>query len=691
MSLADDKHSNKGKKTYDIKILRWLYGFTGHYRAYMALALLLMLSTALIELAVPYITKIAVDKYIYPPWKIADFTGESKETEFEETLKDKYPSSIIKLSGNSYLIDTSELDKVDGHNLERLGVVSEERYLVVNLENFDENKRSLVKEITEDNPDVFKSMSGVSFASYSALSKLNSKDLLRIRSDEIDQVVKLAALLFLCLLGIFIFSSLFTYLLNCSGHKIMHEIRLSLFSHVMKLPQPFFDKNPVGRITTRVTNDVNAINEMYTSVMIQVLKDILVVIGTFIVMFHMNKSLTLYVILFTLLMALFAALFRMKLKMVYREIRRSISKLNAFVQESVKGIVLIKLYNREMENFKKFKNINRENYKANMDQLWVYATFRPFIEFTSVFTVAFTLWYGGLKVLKLDLTLGALIAYLYYVRMLFRPIMELAEKYNIFQSAAAASENLYDLAGVKSEEKSGISKSQIKGKLEFENVWFSYDNKEWVLKNVSFRIDPGETVALVGLTGSGKTTIVNLILRFYEIERGQILLDGVDIKELRPEFLRANVCAVFQDLFLFGKGSDDEKDGTSTELLTIKELREIKKSNERSMSSGEKQLVSLEQALSKKAKFLILDEATSNIDANIEQRIQETIKGKSQKETTLIIAHRLSNVRDADRIMVIHKGEISEVGSHQELLAKKGIYHSLYQLQNGIRCFSPPS
>src|SRR3972149_7018362 len=276
----------------------------------------------------------------------------------------------------------------------------------------------------------------------------------------------------------------------------------------------------------------------------------------------MNRELTLFVALFTVLMMFFAGPFRMKLKTVYRDVRRSIAKLNAFVQESVRGIVLIKLYNREMENFEKFKETNKENFKANMDQLWVYATFRPFIEFMSVFTVAFILWYGGLSVLRLDLTIGALLAYLYYVRMLFRPIMELAERYNIFQSATAASENLYELVNVKPEQREGARDGFISGKLEFKNVWFSYNDNDWVLKDVSFTIEPGETVALVGLTGSGKTTIVNLILRFYAVERGQILFDGVDIRELDPDFLRANVSTVFQDHFLFGKSvMEDSPDG----------------------------------------------------------------------------------------------------------------------------------
>ncbi|MEM7007717.1 MAG: ABC transporter ATP-binding protein [Thermodesulfobacteriota bacterium] len=684
----DNEEAKKGKKTYDLKIIRWLYSYTGPYRKYMFLALMFMLCTAALELTVPYIAKLAVDKYIYPSWRVAELPENNAERKLILDIKDSHPLLVLPLKDGSYLIDMSEIDNEDRHNLEKLGLVSDERYLAINQNDLTTSNAEKLEVIVSQNKSIFERVGDYDYISYTSLSELSRSELLVLRSDEIQHVVRFAGLLFLCLFGIFIFSSLFTYLLNYSGHKIMHRMRVNVFSHIMTLPQSFFDNNPVGRLTTRVTNDVNAINEMYTSVMVQFFKDILVVIGVFVVMFFMNRKLTVYVFILTMLMLIFASLFRMKLKTVYRDVRRSISKLNAFVQESVRGIMLIKLYNKEIENFDKFKGVNSENFKANMDQLWVYATFRPFIEFTSVFTVAFILWYGGLNVLSLDLTLGALIAYLYYVRLLFRPIMELAEKYNIFQSAAAASENLYDLAHALPEENSGIDKGQIRGELEFKNVWFSYDDKKWVLKDVSFKLNPGETTALVGLTGSGKTTVVNLILRFYEAQRGQVLLDGVDIRQYTPDFIRDNISAVFQDLFLFGKNISEAEHDSGGNMPSLRNMGRLSQSDRGSISSGEKQIVSITQALTKKAKFMILDEATSNIDANMEKHIQDTIKRNGGATTTLIIAHRLSNVRDADKILVIHKGEISETGTHATLLAQKGIYFNLYNLQNEIRHFS---
>lgn len=684
----DNEEAKKGKKTYDLKLISWLYGYTGPYRTFMFLALIFMLITAALELTVPYIAKVAVDKYIYPSWRIAQLSGNDTDRKLVSDIKDKYPSLVVPIDQNSYLIDMSEIDNEDRHNLEKLGLVSHERYLAINQQDLNVQNNKKLTQILDNNRSIFNQAGSYDYIGYTSLGQLSRSELLVLRSDEIKQVVRLASLLFLCLLGIFIFSSLYTYLLNYSGHKIMHRMRVHVFSHILRLPQTFFDKNPVGRLSTRVTNDVNAINEMYTSVMVQFFKDILVVIGVFVVMYFMNKTLTLFVFILTVLMLIFASLFRMKLKTVYRDVRISIAKLNAFVQESVRGIILIKLYNKEIENFEKFKGVNSENYKANMDQLWIYATFRPFIEFTSVFTVAFVLWYGGLKVLSLDLTLGALIAYLYYVRLLFRPIMELAEKYNLFQSAAAATENLYELSNASPEQNFGRSEGEIKGEIEFKNVWFSYDDKEWVLKNISFKLNPGETVALVGLTGSGKSTIVNLILRFYEAQKGEILLDGEDIKDYNPDFLRDNISAVFQDLFLFGKNTSDTNEQGTNNMPSIRNMSQLAQSNRNSISSGEKQLVSISQAFSKNAKFMILDEATSNIDANIEKRIQESIKNNKNTITTLVIAHRLSNVREADRILVIHKGEISESGTHDSLLAQKGIYFNLYNLQNEIHHFS---
>ena len=684
MGLIGSGEERRENKTYDVKIIRWLLGFAVPYKKFMVLSLLFMVLTAGLELVVPYLTKIAVDSYIFPSWRVARFSDGQADKEFEDKLKKRYPESVIRLSDHSYLVDTSKVGREDNTNLEKLGYITEERYLVVNVSELRTEKLDEARKIIDKHSSLFKSVGQVYYAEYSSLKDLTDQEISTLRSEEIKQVARLALILFFSLFLVFVFSSLYTYFLNYSGQKIMHQIRLTVFSHILSLPQSFFDKSPVGRLTTRVTNDVNAINEMYTSVLVQFFKDIIVILGVLAVMFYMNPTLTLFILALTVLLAIVAALFRMRLKTVYRNVRRTIAKLNAFVQESIRGIVLIKLYIREKQNFDRFREINRENYNANMDQLFAFATFRPIIEFISIFAIALILWYGGLSVLRLELTLGALLAYLAYIRMLFGPIVELAERYNIFQSASAASENLYDLMLIEPEERKGIKLGEIKGKLEFRNVWFSYNGDDWVLKNVSFTVEPGETVALVGLTGSGKTTIVNLILKFYEVQKGQILFDGVDIGEYSPEFIRSHISAVFQDLFLFGKNISDDNNGKSEEFWSSMKGDGLEQTNGGSLSSGEKQLVSLSKAFSKDVKVLILDEATSHIDAQMELKVQEAVKKDSRKRTTLIIAHRLSNVREADRIIVIHKGEIHELGTHPELLERKGIYYNLHKLQSEI-------
>ena len=704
MSSMDQGEEKGLKISYEIKLLKWLLNFASPYKRFMVLSLIFMIITAIFELIVPYVTKIAVDKYIFPSWREARFldvreppdsaqdrpqsNDENKDTRFENRIKEKYPSAIITLDKDNYLIDLSRVSKEDRITLEKLGIVSEERYLVINLEDIELNRRESVLSIIKNRPDIFKSIGGFFVSNYSSLKKLSSKDIRILRDKEINRLDRLALYLFLMLSAIFLFSSFYTYLLHYSGQRIMHRIRVGVFSHLLTLPQPFFDKNPVGRLTTRVTNDVNAINEMYTSVLVQFFKDILVIFGVLCVMFNMNRNLTFFIFILTVVLGIIALLFRKRLKSVYRDVRKSIAKLNAFVQESIKGIMIIRLYNRERENSVRFRDVNRENYKANMDQLFAFATFRPIIEFISTTAVALILWYGGLSILNLDLTLGALIAYLAYIRMLFGPIVELAERYNIFQSAVAASENLYELSNIKPEEREqGRGLEKVHGALEFKNVWFSYDGGDWVLKDVSFSAKPGETVALVGLTGSGKTTIVNLILKFYEIQKGKILFDGVDIRELDPDFLRANVSTVFQDHFLFGKSlMDDSSNGD--EFARVTDTEELINSDGSSISSGEKQLVSLGTAFSKDARFLILDEATSHVDAEMELKVRDLLKKDSRKRTTIIVAHRLSSIREADKIIVIHNGEVFEVGTHYELLMKRGIYYNLYMLQSEVHRFS---
>lgn len=685
--MKDREEKKSRERSRDLSTTKWLIRFGLPYKGFMALALIFMMTTAGLELSVPYILKIAVDSYISPPWRVAEFTEESSAR--EERIKREHPSSMIPLGSHRYLLSLTNLDRKDSADLEKLGIVSKEPYLAVNLENIDPAKRAKIESMLSRYKGQFHSAGGYYYARYGSLKALSRAEIMTLRSRDLTRVTRLAGIMFLALLGIFIASALFTYLLQYSGQKIMHNIRESIFSHLLTLPQTFFDKNPVGRLTTRVTNDVNAINEMYTSVLVQFVKDVLVITGVIALMFYMNANLTLIILALTVALAIFGVLFRVRFRRAYRRVRMTIGRLNAFVQECVSGITLIKLYMREEENLKRFKVESRGNFNANMEQVFAFATFRPVIEFISVFAVALILWYGGLSVLRLELTLGALLAYLAYIRMLFAPILELAERYNIFHSAIAASENLYELHAVEPEKRVPTPATNgFSGRIEFKNVWFAYNDNEWVLKDISFSISPGETVALVGLTGSGKTTVVNLILKLYEIQRGAILFDGTPIEEFDPQFLRSRVSTVFQDLFLFGRSVSDNGFEHDREFKRIIQAHRIYSAEAENLSSGQRQLVSLGEAFSREAKFLILDEATSHVDAELESDIQRIVSNGSAGRSTLIIAHRLSNVRQADRIIVMHKGEIYEEGTHEELLQRRGIYYNLYRLQSEMHTYS---
>ena len=652
------------KSTYDLKILGWILGFLGKYRGYFALSLLLMIATAALEITVPYLVKVAVDDYIYPTWSRAE-GGE----ETERTLSGLGAGPTLALADGGFLVDFSKLSSSDKDRIERSGVeFSGTKYVVVDPGEFEGDEKQQVLGIIARNASLFEETEGIAFLAHSDLESLGKEEVSLLRSQQTRRLKTLALYVVLSVIGIFIFTSSFTYILHYSGQKIMHDMRSHTLSHIFSLPQQYFDRNPVGRITTRVTNDVNAINEMYTSVLIHFIKDIIIIIGTLVIMFKMNVELTLIIVALTVFLAFTVSIFRMKLRLVYREIRRTIGKLNAFVAESMRGIVLLKLYGKEKRNFEKFWEVNTENYRANIQQLWIYVIFRPSIEYVGIAATGIILWYGAIGVMNLDLSLGALLAFLYYVRMIFKPIQELSEKFNVFQSAVAASENLYDTLAEKPEVSGSLVPAATEGSLEFRGIWFSYNEREWVLKDASFVIKPGESAALVGITGAGKTTIVNLILKFYKPQRGQILFNGVDIEELSNKYLRSNITAIFQDLFLFEKDISDErgvKDGPAAETEKL--------------SSGETQARSIEKAVRKNSKLLIMDEATSHLDAQTEERIQEVIRSNAGSQTRLVITHKLSTLKNVDNVIVIHRGEVVEQGTHEKLIQNKNIYHTLYE------------
>lgn len=494
-----------------------------------------------------------------------------------------------------------------------------------------------------------------------------------------------------------------TYFTQLMGQKIIYDLRVKIFSHIQKLSLKFFDKTPIGKIVTRVTNDVEALNELFSSGIVMVFSDIFIIIWIFGFMFFMSWELAL--ITLSVLPVLFYAtfLFRKKVRIAYRQERKFLSRLNSYMQEHITGISIVQIFNKEKEEFKKFTDINTNYKNALIRSVFYYATFYPVVEILSSVSIALIIWYGGFNVIEETMTLGILFAFIQYTEMFFRPIRDLSEKYNIMQTAMAASERIFDVLDdntIVENKKNLKTIDKLKGEVEFKNVSFAYNENEYVLNDISFNINPGETVAIVGATGAGKTSIISLLTRFYDIQKGEIRVNGINIKDLDKHKLREKISVVLQDVFLFsgniksniGLNSpeiDDDKIFNAAKIVGAdKFIQKLpNKYNEKVMekgatlSVGQKQLISFARALAFDPQILILDEATSSVDTETEILIKKAIEKLLVGRTSIVIAHRLSTIQNADKIIVMHKGKIREIGTHQELLAKQGIYYKLYQLQ----------
>jgi ATP-binding cassette, subfamily B, multidrug efflux pump len=514
-----------------------------------------------------------------------------------------------------------------------------------------------------------------------------------------------------------------TYIMQLTGQRIMFDLRLQIFTHLQNLPLSFFDKNPVGRLMTRVTTDVDVLNELFTAGVVTLLGDLLVLLGIVAILFVLNAKLALVAFSVIPLLFLITIVFKIKARDSYRRVRTAIARINAFLQEQISGMSIVQLFNHEQKSFQRFEQINRVHLKANLDSVMAYSLFYPAVEVVSALAIALIIWYGGGQVLQQELTFGALVAFIQYSEKFFRPIADLSEKYNILQSAMASSERIFKLLDTSvdiRQPENPLPLTGIRGEIEFRNVWFAYNKLEtkpgasrdplsangdasdwdWVLRDVSFRVRPGESVAIVGHTGAGKTTLTSLLMRFYDVQRGQILLDGHDIRQLDLQQLRNAFGFVLQDVFLFsGSIASNIRLGTPwiTEEAIYRAAQDVNldefveglsnglaeevKERGSTLSTGQKQLIAFARALAHDPKNLILDEATSSVDTDTELRIREAIVRLMKGRTSIIIAHRLSTIQNADKILVMHKGRVREVGSHQELLAKRGIYYKLYQLQ----------
>jgi ATP-binding cassette subfamily B multidrug efflux pump len=499
-----------------------------------------------------------------------------------------------------------------------------------------------------------------------------------------------------------------TYLTQWIGQRTIFDLRMEVFEHLQRRGLKFFDRNPIGRLITRVTNDIEVLNDMFSSGIVMVFSDVFTIIGILWFMFSMNWQLALVSLSVLPLLFYGTFLFRKKAREAYREVRLQIARINTFMQEHITGMMVDQVFNREEKSFKQFDDINALHRDANIKSIFYYAVFYPGVDLIGALAVGLIIWYAGRDVLGESITIGTVMAFLQFNEMFWRPIRDLSEKYNIMQTAMASSERVFKLLDDKTSIDDSASPVEFtaSGEIEFRQVWFTYNvgtsdaNTEWVLKDVSFKIKAGETAAFVGHTGAGKTTIISLLARFYDIQKGEILVDGVNIKQVRQSDLRKHIAVVLQDVFLFS-GDIKGNIGLGDEAITddrIKaaarvvgankfierlpgEYSEEVKERGSTLSVGQKQLISFARALAYNPRILVLDEATSSVDTETELLIQSAIKKLLHGRTSIVIAHRLSTIQNANKIIVMHKGEIREMGTHQELLAHGGIYYKLYQLQ----------
>jgi ATP-binding cassette subfamily B multidrug efflux pump len=494
-----------------------------------------------------------------------------------------------------------------------------------------------------------------------------------------------------------------TYLTQWVGQKTIFDLRMELFEHLQKLAMKFFDKNPVGRLVTRLTNDIEVLNEMFSSGIVMVFADVFTIAGILIFMFSLSWQLTLISLSVIFPLAYATVIFRRKVRAVYRDVRLFVARMNAYLQEHISGILVVKIFNTEKKTYNEFKEINLDHTRANIRSVLYYSVFFPVVELIGAISAALIIWYGGGQVMQQALTIGVLISFLQYAEMFFRPIRDLSEKYNIMQTAMASSERIFKLLDDKvmiPDPELPLVLREVKGQIEFRSVYYAYVGEQYVLKNVSFDIRQGEKVAFVGATGAGKTTIMNLLCRFYDVQKGEILLDGINIKDITKENLRRNIGLVIQDIFLFSGSVEDnislgnmeisfEKIRESAKIIGIdkfiERLPEKYKQNVKergiTLSQGQRQLITFARALAFDPRILILDEATSSVDTHSEILIQRAIDKLMEGRTSIIIAHRLSTIQKCDKIIVMHKGEIRETGTHSQLLELGGIYSKLYQLQ----------
>ncbi|MDA3958126.1 ABC transporter ATP-binding protein [Oceanispirochaeta sp.] len=685
------KVPEENEKDIDSRIIKKLMKFTDKYRHWFILAIAALILSTVAELALPVILQQSIDRNIMAHWTwiSADLEVTEKLVEGHDNYRDKE---------NRVFILESELRGINSRErtlYQEQGMMADESWYVFQG---DSVKDQILGEMNQ----IVSLEKGKTAVPHSILKSLDQENYKSIRAQDVMVLKKRAWQYFMLLLVILVFTFLQIFLMSWTSQGVMKDIRSTMLSHIMKQSLSYLGETPIGSLVSRITSDVETINEFFTSVTISILKDIAIMAGVLVTLFFLNPLLALVTLLTIPPVLLASFIFRKMARSAFRRQRHWISRVNSFLSEHVSGMEVIQIFGREKETRDQFGEDNEELLKASMSEMYIFAVFRPLVDLFSSVTLAIVIYAGAAMLNRHILSLGILIAFIDLIQKFYRPVMDMSEKFSIMQSAMAGGERVFSLLEESYEiSDKGINtpEEKIEGKIEFKNVCFSYKPGEPVIRDLSFVVHPGETVAIVGYTGAGKTTIASLATRLWDIDSGTILLDETPLEDYSLAYLRQSIQAVQQDVFLFsgtikenitlGSPIDDATLMKAAETVQVDRFIDTldKKYNTelqergKNLSGGQKQLLSFARAVAHNPVVLILDEATANIDTETEKLIQKAMDNLLIGRTSLVIAHRISTIMKADRILVLSEGRLVESGSHEELLTREGLYYNLYNYQ----------
>ncbi|HOH79165.1 MAG TPA: ABC transporter ATP-binding protein [Candidatus Cloacimonadota bacterium] len=699
-------------KIYDRRLYGKLLAYLKPYLKWVILSFAILMLVAGAEVVLPLIQRTAIDDHIVSDRSIAVFENGSVLEDFYT----KYKSLKLQRfeSGNrGFLIlrakDRNRIDKLDLDRLREQGYLSAKTvYILEDKPQHIEVLNRYMSEVSAPHGRKgglngwFRIGNAKLAVPRDLLNKMPGKDRLAVRAESAHQLVWLALIFFGIILLRLISGYSQSVLTAYFSQMAMNDLRHDVFAHLQKMPVKYFDQNPVGRLVTRVTNDIRAIDEMLASGVITIVQDAILIVAIVALMLVLNWKLALVSFIILPFVIFMISQFRRRTRVIYREVRKHLAALNATLAEHISGQKIIQLFNQYSNKRNEFADINQQYFATSFKQLRLFAFFRPIIHVSSQIAVALIIWYGGGQILRNVITIGLLMAFTQYIHKLFEPINDFSEKFNVLQGALAGAERIFDLMEEEPEDyrSDKLRNLKLEGGIEFDHVWLAYNPGEWVLRDVSFKIKPGEKIALVGHTGSGKTSIVNLMLGMYPYQRGEIRIDDRPLSSYAIKDVRSNIGIVQQDVFIFS-GNVHDNIALNNDKLSSEDIIKVAKyvnadrfisqlpakyeepvmERGATLSTGQRQLIAFARVLAYDPSIFILDEATSNIDTETEILIQDALKKIIEHRTSIMIAHRLSTIQHVDRILVLHKGELVEEGSHFELLDKKGLYYDLYRLQ----------